>query len=386
MLLMQKLRTIAFALMALAGSALFPGAGRAQAALLMEQPYGFFGSVNPTGHNALYFERICAASPVKLRRCQPGELGAVIARYQGIDGYDWVAIPLVPYLYSVEDPSEVPEHVDRKIVSRLRSRYREAHLLGLGADLDPGSVVRGGWTQLIGASYERRIYVFRFDTTEEQDDAFIAQMNAGKNRSHFNLLFNNCSDFARRSLNFYFPGAFRRSIFPDAGIATPVQIAHKLKRYARKHPGIELTVFEIPQIPGYRRQSRSNKNVASSLSTTAYAVPIAILNPYLAGGIFADYLARGRYHLIPRNPQLVGPDNLWALTTLPRAEKNAGSAGAQIPSAAAGGSAETETGPAANFGTTESKDANEQNFGAESEESRPDRSGFPLRAVLGAGR
>ena len=71
--------------------------------LLMEEPYGFFGTVNPTGHNAIYFERICAETPVKLRRCRAGEMGAVISRYEGIDGYDWVAIPLIPYLYSVEN-------------------------------------------------------------------------------------------------------------------------------------------------------------------------------------------------------------------------------------------------------------------------------------------
>src|SRR5580698_9241853 len=51
--------------------AAFHGApGHAQSALLMEEPYGFFGAVNPTGHNAIYFERICAATPVKLRRCE----------------------------------------------------------------------------------------------------------------------------------------------------------------------------------------------------------------------------------------------------------------------------------------------------------------------------
>jgi hypothetical protein len=123
-------------------------------------------------------------------------------------------------------------------------------------------VVRGGWTQLVGSAYERRIYAFRFDTTEAQDDAFIAQMNASRNRSHFNLLFDNCSDFARRNLDFYFPGAFRRSIFPDAGITTPVQIAQKLKRYAGKHPGMQLTVFEIPQIPGYRRSHRDFESLS----------------------------------------------------------------------------------------------------------------------------
>src|ERR1700722_19217568 len=80
----------------------------AQAALLMEQPYGVFGSLNPTGHAALYLERVCADTPVHLRMCREGETGVVISRYHGVGSYDWVAIPLIPYLYAVDDPSQVP--------------------------------------------------------------------------------------------------------------------------------------------------------------------------------------------------------------------------------------------------------------------------------------
>jgi len=298
---------------------------RAQAALLMEEPYGFFGAVNPTGHNAIYFERICAATPVRLRRCGPGELGSVIARYQGIDGYDWVAVPLIPYLYSVEDASEVPTHVDRETVTRLRSLYRETHLNDLGAKLQPGNLFEDGWTQLVGVAYERRIYAFRFETTPEQDDALIARLNSGPNSTHFNLLFNNCADFARGVLNDYFPRKFRRSIFPDAGMTTPKQIAYKLTRYARKHPETRLTVFEIPQIPGYRRMSHSNKSIDESFVTTIYAIPIVILNPYLAGGLFVDYLIRGRYHLIPKDPEVLGPENMSRLTGFAAGEENAAS-------------------------------------------------------------
>ena len=212
MLSIRQSRIVPFVLIILA--AFCCAQGHAQAALLMEEPYGFFGILNPTGHNAIYFERICAETPVKLRRCQPGELGAVIARYQGIDGYDWVAIPLLPYLYSVENASEVPSHVDREQVRRLRDRYREAHLGSLGWKLPAGSVVHGGWTQLVGAAYERRIFAFRFETTPEQDDALIARMNAGPNRTSFNLLFSNCADFARVILNSYFPAPSGAAFFP----------------------------------------------------------------------------------------------------------------------------------------------------------------------------
>ncbi|MGO9639057.1 MAG: hypothetical protein ACLPSO_14115 [Terracidiphilus sp.] len=336
--------------------------GHAQAALLMEEPYGFFGALNPTGHNAIYFERICAETPVKLRRCQPGELGAVIARDEGIDGYDWVAIPLLPYLYAVENPADVPTHVDRDTVKRLRNQYREARLESLGNNLSPGNFGRGGWTQLVGAAYERRIYAFRFETTPEQDDALMARLNAGGNRSSFNLLFKNCADFARVILNSYFPSTFRRNIFPDAGMTTPKQITYKLVKYARRHPETGLAVFEIPQIPGYRRMSKSPKGIDESLLTTPYAIPIALLNPYLAGGLFVDYLVRGRYHPIPKHPQVLGPEDLSPLTMPATIQENAAStgvptdrstsvgssAGVQAPSAVSGGTAATLTAGGAN--------------------------------------
>jgi hypothetical protein len=357
--------------MALAVLAFSPARGRAQAALLMEEPYGFFGSVNPTGHNAVYFQRICAETPVKLRRCQAGELGSVLARYQGISGYDWVAIPLIPYLYSVEDVSQVPTRVDRETVHQLRNRYHEAHLLILGKHLRQGNIVHGGWNQIIGLSYERRIYAFRFETTEEQDDAFIARMNAGDNRSHFEFFYNNCADFSRRVLNFYHPNTFHRSIFPDAGMSTPSQTAYNLERYANKHPGTQLSIFVIPQIPGYRRHSRANHGVAASFISTGVAVPLALVNPYLAGAIVVDYIARGRHHIIPKHPPILAPDNLFALTAPGRSAENPLSAGAQVPSAAAGGSAETKATATANSGLTEIKVDHEQILSAESEEPRP---------------
>jgi hypothetical protein len=364
MLSMRQLRIITFVFIIM--GAFCCSRGQAQAALLMEEPYGIFGTLNPTGHNAIYFERICAETPVTLRRCRPGEMGVVIARYQGIDGYDWVAIPLLPYLYAVENPADAPTHVDRDTVARLRNRYRETHLESLGANLSPGNFVHGGWTQLVGAAYERRIFAFRFQTTPEQDDSLIRQLNAGPNRTSFDLLFSNCADFSRVVLNRYFPRAFGRSIFPDAGMTTPKQTTYRLVRCARKHPETQLAIFEIPQIPGYRRGSHSVKGIDESLATTVYAIPIAVMNPYLAGGLFVDYLVRGREHLLPKHPQVLGPGSLslltapsalaqnsasigapadrsssvgWRSAGMPTERSSSASAGVQVPSADPGGSA-----------------------------------------------
>ena len=47
----------------------------------------------------------------------PGESGIVLSRYDGVGGYDWLAIPLVPYLYAVERPEDVPLFVDGRMVA-----------------------------------------------------------------------------------------------------------------------------------------------------------------------------------------------------------------------------------------------------------------------------
>ena len=49
----------------------------------------------------------------------------VISRYKRIAGYDWIAIPLVPYLYAVENPEDVPLYATPKLVAFLRDQYRQ---------------------------------------------------------------------------------------------------------------------------------------------------------------------------------------------------------------------------------------------------------------------
>jgi hypothetical protein len=309
---MRFSRTIRFLFICLALIAGLSPCVHAQAAFLLEDADGISRAFDPTGHDAIYFARICAASPTRLRHCAPGELGVVISRYKGVGGYDWLATPLIPYLYSVDDASSVPGRVDRETVETLRLRYHEAHLMSLG-DVPEGGRIQRGWNQLVGASYERRIYAFRFETSEAQDDAFMARMNASANRSHFNIVFNNCADFADHVLNFYFPHTFGRRLVPDPGIESPRHVAYELVRYARKRPQIRLTVLEIPLIPGYRRPGRVGKSIAESLVVTGDVAPIALLSPYAGGAIVADCLIWGREPLPLKKAQILSPEDLSAL-------------------------------------------------------------------------
>ncbi|WP_260735951.1 hypothetical protein [Tunturiibacter lichenicola] len=272
----------------------------ADAALLMEEPYGEFGAFNPTGHAAVYLNHICAESPTRLRPCRQGEPGAVISRYHKIDGYDWLAIPLVPYLYAVERVEDVPVTADAELEAKLRDEYRRGHLLSIAPDVaggkKAGEAPGGEWTQLVGASYDRRIYGFQIQTTPEEDEQFMDRFNDSRNVGHFNLLFHNCADFSRTLLNVYYPHGVHRNYFVDLGITTPKQVARSLTKYADNHPELQFSTFMIPQVPGSIHRSHPIDGVLESVvKSKKYVVPLAVLSPEVAAGIIVAYLTDGRF-------------------------------------------------------------------------------------------
>jgi len=105
-----------------------------------------------------------------LRHCAAGETGVVLSRYDGVGGYDWVAIPLIPYLYAVERPEDVPLFANAKMAAFLRDRYRRKYLEDIVPDVKNGETPGGNWYQLVGSSYDRTIYGFDIETTPEQDE------------------------------------------------------------------------------------------------------------------------------------------------------------------------------------------------------------------------
>src|ERR1700691_2449458 len=150
----------------------------ASATLFLEEPYGKLGFFTATGHAAVYLSGVCAETPIKLRPCAPGELGTVISRYDGVGGYDWVAIPLIPYLYAVERPQDVPLFVDPKMTSFLRDQYRRKHLEMVAPDRDDGRTPGGNWYELVGTAYDRTTYAFEIEPSSARDKAFIARYNS----------------------------------------------------------------------------------------------------------------------------------------------------------------------------------------------------------------
>jgi hypothetical protein len=267
------------------------GSAQAAAALFLEEPYGMFGRVNPTGHAAIYLSGVCAESPVVLRACQPGETGVVISRYHRVGGYDWVAIPLIPYLYAVEQPEQAPLYVNAEMVASLRDSYRRRNLEQVAPDAPGGRTPDGDWTQLVGAAYDRKIYSFEIETTAAQDGRLIEKLNAAKNKTHFNLFLYNCADFSRGIIDTYYPHAAHRSLFADQGITTPKQVAKSLVSYSKSHSDLQFSCFVIAQVVGTLPRSGPVRGVFEAFLKKKYVLPVAVLHPLVAGGMAVAYVA-----------------------------------------------------------------------------------------------
>jgi hypothetical protein len=269
----------------------------ASATLLLEEPYGKLGFFTATGHAAVYLSGVCAETPVVLRRCNPGESGVVISRYDGVAGYDWVAIPLIPYLYAVDRPEDVPLFADAKMAAFLRDRYRREYLEDIIPDAKDGSMPGGNWYELVGSSYDRTIYGLTIETTPAQDDALIRKLNASPNQSHFHLVSRNCADFAKDVLNFYYPKTFHRSVVADVGITTPKQMAKMLYKFSQKHAEIQFSRMVIAQVPGSVPRSTAVHGVVESFfKSKKYIVPSAVVSPLFAGCVTAVFVGTGAGH------------------------------------------------------------------------------------------
>jgi hypothetical protein len=273
----------------------------AQATLLLEEPYSYDGTFAGTGHSAVYLSRVCSESPTVLRRCQPGETGVVLSRYHAIAGRDWIAIPLIPYLYAVSHPEDIPLIADEKLVRFLRHNYVES--IGL---------TEGPTYQLAGSAYDRTTYGFRVATRPEQDDELIRILNSSPNRESYDVLMRNCADFARQIINFYYPKSIHRSIIADLGTMTPKQAAKSLVHSGKRHPEMQLTTFIIPQIPGLKRSKPVHGVIESIVLAKKYVTPVLLFHPFVVGTVEAAYWAGWRFN--PAKGALIFDASDWDLS------------------------------------------------------------------------
>ncbi len=275
----------------------------ARIGLVVGEPFGAFGTMMPVGHASIYIDHLCAASPTELRPCNPGELGVVIARYHDLTAMhlDWMAVPAAVFFYGVEDPANAPQTMTASLEAELRERYREDHLLAIAPGrLDKHGVQHrppyGDWQEAIGAAFDRRLFLYTFDTTPTQDAQLLAAINALPNRRRYTLGRANCADFAADILALVLPAHPARNVFADFDMASPKNLARQIDALQTDHPELHLRVYELPQLPGSLRRSRPLRGAAETfVKTKRYLFTLIVLQPELVVADWLIYEARGRW-------------------------------------------------------------------------------------------
>jgi len=284
-----------------------PAIAHADLLLLVGEPFGSFGTMMPSGHTAIYLDRVCANGPLRLRMCRAGEQpGVVLARYHAIGRYDWLAIPVMDYLFATDRMEEVPRYATPAAVWALREKFRQRYLRAIvpdgmqGKESGEGISMGGGsleeWWESAGAVYDRRIWVYQAATTPAEDEHLVAVMNADRNLHRYQLRKNNCADFAADLVNLYFPDAVHRDRIADFGLMSPKQVARCLTEYASSRPELRLRKWEIPQTPGSLRRSRPVRCAAEAgLTTKRYLFTLIAIQPEVPVALTVLYLWHGRW-------------------------------------------------------------------------------------------
>ena len=178
----------------------------------------------------------------------------------------------------------------------LRESYRVAHLETIFPDSTETLKRNNEWVETLGVVYDRRLWGYELATTEAQDRAVIAELNADRNQHRYHLHRTNCADFAAAILNLYFPGAIHTDHIADFGITSPKQVARCLEAYGHAHADLHLRVYELPQQPGSLRRSRPVRFGSEALLTTKrYLLTLCVIQPEAVLAILAAYLSDGRW-------------------------------------------------------------------------------------------
>lgn len=272
---------------------------RASVAVLVGEPFGNFGTMMPVGHTAIYLDHLCANGPLKLRACRPGEpQGVVVARYHQLGQYDWLASPVMEFLYATDDPGKVLPYATIDNSWELREIYRRRLLEKIVPDGTEYDKATDEWWESAGTAYTRRMWGYQLATTAEQDRRFMDIMNERMNRHAYRLKNANCADFAADIMNIYFPGSVRRDHIADFGWMTPKNVARCVEAYGHAHPELDLKVFEVPQVPGSLRRSRPVRGAAEAgLTTKRYLATLLVIQPEVPAVCLVLYLKHGRWQI-----------------------------------------------------------------------------------------
>lgn len=256
--------------------------------------------ITGSGHSAVYFSRICPASPVKLRLCKPGEQGSVMSNYTTLgedEPFEWNIVPLNIYVYGVSNPADQPLFASPKIKGALEEAYREKVLANYCEDRACQASGKAEWREMVSAESERTFYILIASTTVAQDQNLIDEFNSLPNVNHFNGMTRNCADFTKHVIDTYFPHAAHRDFINDFGMTSPKAVARSFAHYADRHPDMHYRVVHFAQLPGtIKRSSDCRSGTEQLYHSKKLLVPMAFFFPHELAVVTGSYFLTGRFN------------------------------------------------------------------------------------------
>jgi hypothetical protein len=225
----------------------------------------------------------------------------VISSYPEFVGgstYRWMAVPLNAYLYGITNEDERPIYANGDIRNFLREKYRKERLSTIVPASSDGALPPGGWRTMLTMAFNRDIYGITLHTTPEEDRRFLEEFNTSRGDRKFSTWTNNCADFARKTINKYFPGSTRRDWINDFGITTPKAAARSLYKYGKDRPDRLMYISRFPQVQGPIWRSYDNRNFTEmAFKSKKYLLPALIFKPSVAAIFAGTYLLTGRFDI-----------------------------------------------------------------------------------------
>ncbi|HTX16838.1 MAG TPA: hypothetical protein VMD77_16165 [Candidatus Baltobacteraceae bacterium] len=257
--------------------------------------------ITGSGHSAIYFSRICPASPVKLRLCGPGEHGSVMSNYTTLGEdtpFEWNVVPFDVYVYGVENPVDRPLFASPKIKGALEDAYREKVLADYCESRNCETSGKAEWREMVSAESERTFYILIASTTVAQDRELIDEFNSLPNVNHFNGVTRNCADFTKHVIDTYFPHAAHRDFINDFGMTSPKAVARSFAHWAHRHPQTQYRVVHFAQLPGtIKRSSECRSGTEQLYHSKKLLLPMAFFLPHELAIVTGSYVLTGRFNV-----------------------------------------------------------------------------------------
>ena len=257
------------------------------------------------GHSLLFLSGVCPASPVRARRCNPGEQGSILTMYPNFheaQPYSWNLVPVSLYLQGLLTPGARILYGSPYVKQALELYAREHLLRPVCKQTDDThcpQLPHSYWRDLVAATLDRDLFLYAVHTTPAQDQLAVDWLNRSPNINRYNPVTNNCADFAASFVNAIFPHSVHRDLLNDVGLMTPKAAARSFTHWALQRPELGFYSLHFAQQPGdILRSGTARSGTETVIYTKKYVIPAIVLGDWeLPTSIFASYLFTGRFSL-----------------------------------------------------------------------------------------